>query len=734
MGQRTKLILILLFISSIFWAQGKEQAFVLENNFVRFEFEKGSYGLSAMIDKVTKVNHILNADKPYRLFNITMRNGMQEGHISNYYLRNSSMHPVKAEIQKKDDGTQVALIVWDNFEFWKEKNVMQIKVTVELPKNSGIAKWRISVDNRSKTWGLWTVDFPSFTNLIKSGEYDLAIPQHNGGKLFKNIKKSQSPAYPNQRWTSQFFSLSKGKSSIYYAALDPESRKKRLGIVPGKEFYIRQYVENMAVPGSDYEDYFPQAFGVYNGSWIKAAKLYRKWAVNQPWTEKGKKSQRKDMPDIIKNIALWFQVGKNFDTDDIANNVTEATVDEIKKELLDANNKLDVPLGVHWYKWHKTPYDTHYPHFLPARNGFKDAVKELTGKGMLVMPYINGFITDVDNNDFDEYLPYSIKDFVGAYKLNVYGKTSGRLVGMCPEKPFWKNIIAGLVDTLTGEYGVNGVYIDQISAVMPVLCFDKTHGHPLGSGAFWVKGYRKVLGKSKEIASSRGGILVSENTIEAYMDVLDGFLSWHEPEENDIPMLQMVYSDYTNYVGGRVSNMPPISDKAFIMAEGRFYIWGFQNGWMNPWFMKKGHEKKAEYFKKIGKYRVATRKFVTYGELMDLVTFTNDVPMVEDIWVNHYRQVKNVSIPSIQGAVWKAENGDLALILVNLDDKTHEVKYLVETSKYGVKLEKNTHYVINHITPEKKIKLENVKSNKIERMEKMNPGEIKVLEILKMED
>ncbi len=733
MLKKTMFLLFTLVLSTSLLAQIKAPALVLENDFVRFEFEEGSYGLSAMIDKTTNINHIVNSGKSHHLFALTMRNGLQEDHINNIYIQRPYykfyMKPVKAEVQKEANGTQIATIVWDDFMFWKEKNIMKIKVTIELPKNSGIAQWRISVDNRSDTWGLWTVDFPYFSDIIKSGEYNFAVPLHNGGKNYKNISEIQSQIYPSQRWSSQFFSLSKEESCIYYAALDPDSRRKRYRIIPNKEFCIKQYAENMAVPGSDYDDYFPQAFGVFQGNWIDAAKLYRNWALKQRWTEMGKKSQRKDMPDIIKNIALWFQVGKDFDTDDIDNDFTEITIDEIRKELLDANEKLNVPLGVHWYKWHKIPYDTYYPHFLPGRNGFKEAVKELTGKGMLIMPYINGFITDVDNSDFDKYRPYSVKDVTGVPKLSRYGKTSGRLVSMCPEKPFWKNIIAGLVDTLTKEYGVNGVYIDQISAVTPKLCFDKTHGHSLGSGTYWVNGFQKVLEKSKKIASSRGAIVISESTIEAYMNKLDGFLTWHEPEENDIPMLQMVYSDYTNYVGGRVANIPPISDRAFIMAEGRFFIWGFQNGWMNPWFMKPGHERKVEYFQSIGKYRVATRKFVTYGELMDLVEPTNKVPTTTDTWVNHNREIKKATIPSVIGAIWKAEDGSLGVFLVNVDNKENEIKYVIDTEKYGVELKTDSHFRIDRITPENTFTIGEYSSNKIERREKMKPYEIKVLEI-----
>ena len=45
------------------------------------------------------------------------------------------------------------------------------------------------------------------------------------------------------------------------------------------------------------------------------------------------------------------------------------------------------------------------------------------------------------------------------------------------------------------ECGVKGVYIDQIAAAAPTLCFDKSHGHPLGGGHWWTEGYWKLLGR-----------------------------------------------------------------------------------------------------------------------------------------------------------------------------------------------------------------------------------------------
>jgi hypothetical protein len=164
------------------------------------------------------------------------------------------------------------------------------------------------------------------------------------------------------------------------------------------------------------------------------------------------------------------------------------------------------------------------------------------------------------------------------------------------------------------------------------------------------------------------------------------------------------------------------------MAEGRFFIWGYQPGWMPPWFMQPGHEKKAEYFKEIGKYRVATRKYLTYGELIDLIEPLNKIPSVKEVWINQWGEEKDAVIPSILGAVWKSENDDIAVFMVNLDQKIHEITYELNLEKYGVDVKNNAGFIVREIMPGKIFDLENINQSIIRRKEKLKPYEIKVLE------
>ena len=694
------------------------EALVLENDAVLMEFEKENLGLASLVNKATRYNHINPVEGKHLLWEIALRYGTQERTVNN-----NSYPSTGAWTQATPDGGQRAILEWKDLEWWREKNCLTICITVDLPKEGGIPEWRITVDNNSSIWGLWSVKFPYVNGFMRASDCDIAIPFSNGGRLYAQCNEARTGSYPSGGWPSQFLCGTKDANSFYWAALDPGARKKNYFIKPGDQFYFTHFVEDMGVAGSDYGDYFPTAFGVYGGDWVDACKMYREWAMNQRWMEMGPVSKRTDMPDLIKNAGLWYQGGWEF------GRKTGDTPHEMNEPMLAANERLGVPTALHWYNWHHMPFDNEYPHFLPPKPGFVERVRELVQGGMLIMPYINGLIIDFDNEDFKEFFPYTVKDETGRQQMHVYGTSSGRMTPMCASQPFWHNVIAGLVDSLTGYYGVNGVYIDQISAHASELCFDQSHGHPLGGGRWWVDGYQKMLEKVKAISVPRKAVITSENTAEPFMNKLDAFLTWYEPVQEDIPMLQMVYSGYTFYFGSPSSSSPQTTDRGFIMGQGRSFIWGHQNGWMGLWYMRPGHEKKAEYFGRIGKYRLAAKKFLTYGELVDLIQPLNKIPDVTEYWQDHSRIPRYATVPSAMGAVWKSEDNHLGIFIVNFLEVENVFSYRVDLDAYGIQAGAGSQYTIDRITPGE-TKVEGYSGTRVfERTEKLEPFEIKVLEV-----
>lgn len=687
-----------------------ETGAVLENDYVRFEFEETNMGLKAMIDKVNGINHIHTVKGRHLLWELQFRSGAQRLTLNNNEFPCSTV--VKEELK---DGTQRLILTWKNFRLHREDWVHTITVTVELPKESGIAQWSINADNNSHYWGLWEVRFPYVTGYLEKGSYDVAVSLRVWGKLFKNLSRPLSSRYPRSTWQMQFLSASRGNMGVYMAALDGQARTKEYYLSPGDSFYFLDFAENMGMPGSDFPAPYKSEFGVYSGGWMQAAKMYRKWAVNQYWISEGPLSQRESVPDIVKNVGLWIAI----------NDGTENF--ELNRAVIDAQDYLGVPLAIHWYRWHEVEFDQEYPHYIPAKRGFKERVVDLVNHGILVMPYINGRLYDQDNDDWDEAFPFATKDEGGVPYQEIYGTNSGRLVPMCPWTEYWQDKIAGIVNDLYNLYGVSGVYLDQISSAAPTLCFDQSHGHPLGGGGWWVSGSQRLLTKVQQVShmGTRELVITTEDGAEPYMNKMDAHLMPSQRTDIEIPLLTAVYSGYSLYFGS--PNSLAASDRAFRMVQGRDFAWGCQNGWIWPGEkMIEGMDKgKAEYFRAIGQSRIMAKKFLTYGELMDVLRPAKEIPQITENW----RDENKGTLPCVMGALWKAEDGNLGIFITNFLDEPFEYSYDFNPARYGLKADSDEHYVITHLRPEGDRRIGIHYAGKSTRTESLAPREIRVLEI-----
>lgn len=161
---------------------------ILQNKFVRFEFDSVYGGLVSMVDLSSGIEHIKKIDGKRSLWNLNFSQGLAKRVLSGTELPLS-----RSAVTKLADGSERASFEWANMEWALEKvykrpgvelGVVSVSVTVDLPKDSGIASWRIWVDNNSDMWGLSEVDFPSLDGFLQSGQYDVAKPLRPG-VLFK---------------------------------------------------------------------------------------------------------------------------------------------------------------------------------------------------------------------------------------------------------------------------------------------------------------------------------------------------------------------------------------------------------------------------------------------------------------------------------------------------------------------------------------------------------------------
>jgi hypothetical protein len=666
----------------------------LSNDYARFEFAPKTMGLTAMLSQASGANHLSPAAAgdaaPPVLWELSLGRGTLAKPLDSAY------RPCDyARIEPTPTGGRRAVMEWNDMRWWLEDRAVTVRVTVELPPDSGIAQWRIFVENRSDYWGLRTVAFPIVKGFPASGAYDIARPVFGaGGNLLKKWTETVRGRHPSGSWPMQFISFEGAPGAVYAGTRDSDGRAKDFVIEPGKQLSIVHHPENSSEAGSGWPDFYPVEFGVFKGSWIEAARHYRDWALKQKWAAAGKLSQRR-IPALIANAAFWVCESWLWKDPPRAaapsSNMAEwvqkkqgagddgAPTDphELNQPLLAAAEQMGVPTALHWYNWHQMTFDNNYPHFFPERKGLSERVKELVSRGILVMPYINGSSADMNIADWDKFAPAAIVDEAGGFRHHLYSQTAGRLLTMCPTQSLWQTAIAGLVERLVGEIGVNGVYVDQVSAMEHELCYNRAHGHPLGGGRYWTDGNRDLMRKVRNVAerSGRDVTITSEGADEVFLDLVDANLTWSQATDWEIPLMQVVYSGYTLWFGSPVDYTQ--SDDLFRFAQGQALIDGRQNGWMNlRLFDPSKYESKTTFLKECVKTRAAFGRYLTYGQLVEpvapldpLPTFTSDVFG----WNKKHRG----SAPVAEGRLWRAEDGARAVFFANYTDARVEFRYRV---------------------------------------------------------
>ena len=605
-------------------------------------------------------------------------------------------------------------LTWTGLDIGEEADVLDVRAEISLDPpgdRATTSQWRLFVDNRSAKWSLWEIRFPAFSATLAPGELELAVPRSNWGRRSTG---REAGSYPSANWPMQFLcATGSDGQGIYLGCHDPGAGPKRFDYSPGGQFHFLTNPEDMGVPGNDFQTPGTVEIGCYDGTWADGCKLYRRWALKEaPWTRRGPIAKDPLRPKPLKELGLWM--------------ISSGTREEVVPPLLEVQKIMGVPIGVHWYSWHWMPFDTHYPKYFPPKEGFDEGVAELTRAGIIAMPYINGRLWDQTIPSFQtEGLPFAAKNAQGEHYTEVYGN-GVKQAPMCAATEFWQQTITEVVRTLVEEHGVTGVYLDQIAAAGPALCFDKTHGHPLGGGRHWVDGYREMLRGVNDVAHRDGReiILTTENPADPYMDGVDCFLIWNPRVAEEVPMMTAVYSGYTVYFAS-----PALTSdlQAFRMVQGRDFIWGCQLGWISPTaFLGEQNAGVAEYLSRLGHYRLAARKYVMFGEFLDEIEPLNELPTLHATW-RGWRESLQAELPAAMGAAWLGDDGTLGLMFANFSDATQEFSYELDPKLLG-RLGGGKYLVLTRIAPEGRTLAGAMLRETPRRTEYLRGGEILVLE------
>jgi hypothetical protein len=637
---------------------------------LRLSFEHTANGIILLSLLDTATEQELLASKSLPLFTIKMRN-VKSGDEK---LFNSDSDWNSVGIEESDN-----LLAMN----WDAEN-LKVEVHGKLDSDNSAVYWDLKVDNNNRDLSIMSVMFPQIAVADLGADGCVFFPR-GPGEVQKNLWNRSfrhSGLYPEPWTVMQFVSAYNKKTGIYVATHDPNASTKEITIEskPEDKSVVFTYdipAENIGIGGNGFTLSGCAVWKLLRGDWYDSAMIYRNWLKKEArWFPEIGADGRSDTPEWMREICVWATTGGN----------AEQVIPRVKKFA----EYMDVPVAFHWYNWHQIPFDNDYPHYFPVTDGFAEGVQNLQKAGIFVMPYINGRLWDTHDKGTEDYeftsvaLPATTKDEKGEPYVEMYGSKESddspvRFAVMCPATELWQNRIRDICLKLINEYNVNSVYIDQISAMSPKLCQDKTHRHPLGGGHWWVEGYWKMLQSIRD-AMPKDRMLTSECNAEPYIKWFDGYLSWTWQHDGQVPAFPAVYAGAIQNFG-RAYRGGTTSDLALRMKAGQQLVFGEQIGWIDPGVIEQ--KENAEFMRQVVQLRWQIRRYFYAGEMLRPPELIGNIPDVKADW--QWAGEWWVTTPAVLTGAWKLpQNDKLVMIFVNVSDETVSAKLNVNTTEYGI--------------------------------------------------
>ena len=156
---------------------------------------------------------------------------------------------------------------------------------------------------------------------------------------------------------------------------------------------------------------------------------------------------------------------------------------------------------------------------------------------------------------------------------------------MCPACEKWRNELKALAGRVLG-LNTDGMYMDQIGAARPRLCFDPSHPHPAHDPDSWyMKGYRKLLLDLHKLYPQ--AVWTTEDNSEPYVGLMHGMLSWRWLVDGNVPLFNLLYSGRTEMVGRAFGSDTPVTRRVKIIQQ---LIQGEQLGWCSVDFISRKNQ------------------------------------------------------------------------------------------------------------------------------------------------
>ena len=689
-----KLLLTLIVLPFLFACS--EQV-VLDNGLLRLTFDRANGTLLSMTDLETGYEYLDTTAEPQRLWSIVpLKKGDEIVEPTKVKVRKLSRHEAQLS--------------------WSGEGAFSLVARVRLDKEKPLSYWTVEMSDYdgSKVKELY---FPYLTNIKEFTNEELALSNWTG-RLYKNLRKTRKSVgkIHQNRPTMQLTALyGEEPSGLYIATNDTLSYGKgyTIDFRGNLTDYKMINILEMGADKSYYKPTYEFILGTLHGDWYDAAQIYREWALQQEWVKNCRLHSGK-MNKWLPETDIWvWNRGRS------SNVLVEAA--DLKEYLGDYN------VSVLWHWWHNGPYDDAFPEYLPPREGrdsFVKAVAKAKAKGINMTPYMNSIQWGESRKSWkvQNIEQYVARKADGSTHAHAYNKFSGNFITpMCMSQEFWREKYSDLCDTVVNDYGCTGVYMDQ--ACLHYWCYNPNHGHSVGGGNYWVKGYLKLVERIREKTPDTNPILTGEGSGEDWMAHLDGFLTLESSRErmsgiassSVIPLFNAVYHEnaitFGNFGGFtyppydefwpkefRAPNteklLPATYNKQLRMEQTRTFVWGIQPMIVNYHaFARKARPVEMRFIKELVAKRKEYKEYLQYGKLMRAPKFANDYAEEIDIaqMSTYGYKTKGTNlfphkkvVPMLYSSAWRNDKGDILLTFVNIDEEAKEMSFSINPTEFGL--------------------------------------------------
>ena len=675
---------------------------VLENDLLRLTFDRATANLISMTDLKTGYEYIDSTTTPKTLWELVP---LEKGH----------QFGLPTEVSISSWSKRKAILKWRQV----DGEGIEVTATVSLDKKRALSYWDIALEGFEGD-KLMEVNYPRISNIKEFTEEEIALSNWTG-RLYKNIRAKRKVLEQRRqnRPTMQLAALyGEEPSGLYIASNDTESMAKGsyFEFEGNTTTYKMVYMLPMDEKNSSFKSSYQTILGAFQGNWYDAAQIYREWALQQEWAKKNRLHSGKMNPWLPEtDIWMWNRGRSN-------NVLTEA--EDLRQYLGDCN------VSVLWHWWHNGPYDDAFPEYLPPREGresFVKAVAEAKKSGINMTPYMNSIQWGESRESWKEL---NIEQYVarrsdGSTHAHVYNAFTGNAITpMCMSQEFWREKYSDLCDTVVNDYGCTGVYMDQ--ACLYYRCYAKNHGHTVGGGNHWVKGYHKLVELIREKTAEANPILTGEGSGEDWMAHLDGFLTLEGSRErmsglsssSVIPLFNAVYHEraicFGNFGGFtyppydefwpkefRAPNtetlLPAIYNTQMRMEQARTFVWGTQPMIVNYHaFAREARPELMQFIAKLVKERKAHKEYLQYGKMMRAPQLADDHAEEIDIaqMSTYGYKTKGTNlfphkkvVPMLYSSAWRNKEGNILLTFVNISEEAKELSFTINPEELGLAAE-----------------------------------------------